>query len=285
MLLATGLLLAVLASEPIGELTEQEFLTMLAQQGFTTVGNTKVSNPDGSFALQLGFSNSSDKKRSIVGSARAIVAFDTPRAVPTRQLTTWLAKEGFKDITVVSLLSGKVRFEVLLATPQSTPVEVVSQARKLQTVQKQFVSAFAASQPKESQHPYRQGPAKYDPEAVMLPVHVEDTDFIIAHFGWNKFDKPLALMKRGSLVQIEGVAFGVHPVPQGLVMVISCAPDTKKVERYLRNPQTIKWAEAQIERGWVSFVQRHQFETEVKAKDVAQIIEQFGRNIKALDLL
>lgn len=283
MLLATGLLLAVLASEPIGELTEQEFLTMLAQQGFTTVGNTKVSNPDGSFALQLGFSNSSDKKRSIVGSARAIVAFDTPRAVPTRQLTTWLAKEGFKDITVVSLLSGKVRFEVLLATPQSTPVEVVSQARKLQTVQKQFVSAFAASQPKESQHPYRQGPAKYDPEAVMLPVHVEDTDLIVAHFGWNQ--QPMVLRWLGTFARVEGIGFGVHPHSRGLSLITVLMPDPKKVERYLRNPAKINWAEAKIEPGLASFAQRHQFETEVKAKDVAQIIEQFGRNIKALDLL
>lgn len=283
MLLATGLLLAVLASEPIGELTEQEFLTMLAQQGFTTVGNTKVSNPDGSFALQLGFSNSSDKKRSIVGSARAIVAFDTPRAVPTRQLTTWLAKEGFKDITVVSLLSGKVRFEVLLATPQSTPVEVVSQARKLQTVQKQFVSAFAASQPKESQHPYRHGPAKYDPEAVMLPVHVEDTDLIVAHFGWNQ--QPMVLRWLGTFARVEGIGFGVHPHSRGLSLITVLMPDPKKVERYLRNPAKINWAEAKIEPGLASFAQRHQFETEVKAKDVAQIIEQFGRNIKALDLL
>lgn len=258
---------------------------MLALQGFTTVGNTTVSNRDGSFVLQLGFSDSSNKERSIVGRARAIVAFDTPRAISTRQLTTWLAKEGFRDVTVVSLLSGKVKFEVLLATPQTSPAEVVSQARKLQSVQKRFMSAFATSLPKESRYPYRQGPAKYDPEAPMLPIHVEDTDFIVAHFGWNKFDKPLALGKAGSLVQIEGVAFGVHPYPRGLVLLISCTPDPKKVERYLGNPPAIKWAEAQIERGGVSFVQRHQFEREVKAKDVARIIEQFGRNIKALDIL
>lgn len=290
MMLAAGLLIAALTSEPIGELNEQEFLIMLAQQGFTTglrtpAGAMKASNAEGAFALQLGFTTSSTKASSIVGEARAIMAFETPRPIPARQLTTWLTKEAAQGVTAVTLLSGKVRFEVRLATPQSTPEDVVSQARKLQKVGRQFLSAFATSLLKEASDPYRHGPAKYDPEAVMSPVQIEDTDFIAAHFGWNKVDKPMMLRWPGSLVQVEGIAFGVHPNERGLMLIISLKPDAKKVERYLRNPQTINWAEAQIETGWASFIQRHKFDGEIKAKDVARIIEQFGRNIKALDIL
>ncbi|GEM_PF-6782025 len=282
---------AVIALEPIGELPETAFLGVLSDCGYTTwlnepPGGPKASNADGSFRLRLGTSVSEDSGITFVKEARAFLALDVARAVPVRQVDSWLAKNKFADVTVTTYISGRVLFEMLLATPSDTPDQMKSRAQRLQRTGLRFGKDFAAINPKQSDDLWRPGPAHYSPGAVMDPIQVEDVDFIASHFEWDKQVDPVALGKRGSLVRIEGVTFVVSPHERGmLVLLAQFVPEPNKVSRYLQRPPQITWADVQVERSLATIVQRHRLTGEVTAGQLTAILLEFARSVKALDLL
>lgn len=285
------LMIAAFVTEPIGELTQGEFIHMMTRLGYsvggTTSGLTKASHSEGDIYLQLSLVKTDARDEAFVAKASACIAFDVPAAIPPSRVTEWLGKERFEPVEVASLLSGKVRFDVVVATPRSTPDQIKTEVRKLQRAARRFRTAYADRQPQMSSDPQGVGPAKYDPQAEMMwPLRVQDIAYVAAHFGWDKVGEPVMLRFPGALVKVEGLSIGVVTMSDRFVdLVADVAPDPVKVERYLRNPQEIAWAEARIEPTTAHFQLRHRPNGVLRAGDLAGIIVRFARNIRSLDIL
>lgn len=285
------LMIAAFVTEPIGELTQGEFIHMMARLGYsvggTTSGLTQASHGEGDFYLQLSLVKTDARDEAFVARASACIAFDVPVAIPPSRVAEWLGKARLEPVEVASLLSGKVRFDVVVATPRSTPEQIKAEVRKLQQAARRFKTSYADRQPQVSSDPQGVGPATYAPQAEMMwPLRAQDIAYVAAHFGWDKVGEPVMLRFPGALVKVEGVIVSVVTMSDRFVdLVADVAPDPVKVERYLRNPQEIAWAEARIERTRAHFQLRHRPNGIVRATDLAEIIARFARNIRSLDIL
>lgn len=294
-LLAAALSLAMSTDEPIGKLSEAEFLGLFTKMGYTRHStNQKAPFTDikklksGSTEFLISWTNYKDTESdfTFVGALQAIAVFDVPRPLSKADFTDWMKAEGFEKITGYSYLGGRLKLESHLLEKDSSFQNLKKRTDEFAAAVQKVKLMAENIGGRQAQDVFGAGSAKFDPNFKLDWIDDRDVEFLRTAMGWKEGSPPGG--GKGWLVPIQ---FGRAQIyvngmsgMRGVLLICGGRPDKTKVERFRLTPKPADWAEISVTPEMVDILFRLNAEKGITAKALAETIENFGRRVNSLDL-
>jgi hypothetical protein len=291
-LLAFAVIAMLPGDKPLGKIGNNQFIAELRALDFRVFGkgeNLFIGDTSTSAHLLISGGLDGPQGKPYVYEARGRLEFDLPHPLSKKALYSWTLAHGVPNQTLVaSYLGGRVVIEARLATPETTHLLLARNIRVFLDDCIKLSKEISGRGGRPSPDVFQLGNCSFEPEFRLDRIDQEDMEFMIEKLCW----RPMPIFGMFNSWAVGAKPLGIPILFTGSLsggadirVACSAAPDRKKVEKFVRNPKPLDWADRKtigLER---IYIEKHiSFKSAPTAREVRDAILDFVEKVKRLDL-
>ncbi len=190
MIMVIGLTLLLLGQEPMGKVTKSEFLSLVADLGFTTIDDAwihgaQVRDSKTTARLTIYCDNKTPEEIGHVRDVSGHYEFDVPKSVDSPTIRAWQKEDKLEKVRIDTYLGGRIAVTAYIATPQSTHDEIKKSLETFLGACRSVGTRVARLGGAPAKRPHEIGKAALNLDDRIFEVDSRDVSYIRQNLKWG----------------------------------------------------------------------------------------------------